>query len=505
MLKKIRLILYFALITGFNFCLYSDNSEISEFLNILDFFENEEKTCQWIKEYHIITDLINKMGLIKGCEIGVGYGLQSKYFLENCPKLQLLYSIDPYLHFETGYDDIMNLSQKKFEILFHRVKKRLSPFGQRSILMREKSNDAARHFKKNSLDFVYIDGNHSYSAVTQDLNTWWEIVRPGGLISGDDYTVFPTTKFAVDRFVDKNNITLLTKGNKWWFIKPERLSSEPYISGDTFRKLANHTFDNEYIYAKANYVFEPDNIKLGDIIFISTTPEGNLKNFFLNYHPKIKNPYILITHNGDGSVPGDFMNYLDDPKLFAWFGQNSDITGHSKFIPIPIGLENILFNRKYKEIIENLTKDINQYKKKYLLYANFTASTNRSIRDPLANLFSNKGFCYFSSKKSLDNYLIDVCSSKFILSPHGNGLDCHRTWEALYLGTFPVVLTSTLDKLYEGLPVVIVKNWEEVTEEFLEDKYVSMHSEIYNFEKMYFDYWEKLIYKYQQNCKNSIN
>jgi hypothetical protein len=51
----------------------------------------------------------------------------------------------------------------------------------------------------------------------------------------------------------------------------------------------------------------------------------------------------------------------------------------------------------------------------------------------------------------------------FVISPHGNGLDCHRTWESLLLGNIVIVRTSSLDPLYEGLPVVIVQHWGEVT------------------------------------------
>ncbi len=55
----------------------------------------------------------------------------------------------------------------------------------------------------------------------------------------------------------------------------------------------------------------------------------------------------------------------------------------------------------------------------------------------------------------------------FSISPHGNGLDCHRTWEDLALGCIVIVKTSPLDPLYEGLPVVIVDDWNEITKENL--------------------------------------
>lgn len=51
----------------------------------------------------------------------------------------------------------------------------------------------------------------------------------------------------------------------------------------------------------------------------------------------------------------------------------------------------------------------------------------------------------------------------FVLSPFGNGMDCHRTWEALLCGCIPVVRTSVFDELFEGLPVLIVKNWSDVS------------------------------------------
>ena len=55
----------------------------------------------------------------------------------------------------------------------------------------------------------------------------------------------------------------------------------------------------------------------------------------------------------------------------------------------------------------------------------------------------------------------------FVVSPHGNGLDCHRTWESLVLGNIVIVKRSSLDPLYEGLPVVIVDDWRQITSENL--------------------------------------
>jgi hypothetical protein len=53
-------------------------------------------------------------------------------------------------------------------------------------------------------------------------------------------------------------------------------------------------------------------------------------------------------------------------------------------------------------------------------------------------------------------------SYTYVLAHHGNGLDCHRSWEALVLGHVLVLQRSSLDKLYEGLPVILVDDWREV-------------------------------------------
>ena len=68
----------------------------------------------------------------------------------------------------------------------------------------------------------------------------------------------------------------------------------------------------------------------------------------------------------------------------------------------------------------------------------------------------------------------------FSISPHGRGLDCHRTWEDLVLGCIVIVKTSPLDLLYEGLPVVIVQDWNEVTEENLDKWLIQYHDAFTN-------------------------
>jgi hypothetical protein len=74
---------------------------------------------------------------------------------------------------------------------------------------------------------------------------------------------------------------------------------------------------------------------------------------------------------------------------------------------------------------------------------------------------------------------------KYIISPLGNGLDCHRTWEAIILGCIPIVKKSGLDPMYEGLPVLIVNDWSDITQNIL-DNYKPDYT---NINKISLDYW----------------
>ena len=77
----------------------------------------------------------------------------------------------------------------------------------------------------------------------------------------------------------------------------------------------------------------------------------------------------------------------------------------------------------------------------------------------------------------------------FTLSPFGNGLDCHRTWEALLLGTIPIVMRSSLDPLFEDLPVVIVDQWSEVTAQRLANELDRIAVTRFNFSRLELAYW----------------
>jgi hypothetical protein len=107
--------------------------------------------------------------------------------LTNCRKL---YCVDPYKHFDDdSYPDGMNkLTQVEFDAKFAKTKQRLeTEFGDRVIMLRLTSLEAAKLFENGSIDFVYIDGNHDYKAVLEDVLTWYpKLKSSSGVLCGDD-------------------------------------------------------------------------------------------------------------------------------------------------------------------------------------------------------------------------------------------------------------------------------------------------------------------------------
>lgn len=93
----------------------------------------------------------------------------------------------------------------------------------------------------------------------------------------------------------------------------------------------------------------------------------------------------------------------------------------------------------------------------------------------------------------------------FWISPRGNGIDCHRTWEALYLDIIPIVWNSTLNSLYENLPIVIINSHADLTESFLREQLqkiamkkkkqltLSSSSDGYQYEKLHNTFWRRMI------------
>jgi hypothetical protein len=277
----------------------------------------------------------------------------------------------------------------------------------------------------------------------------------------------------------------------------KRTTSYPFLSSDTLRMFCTYKYDETHI------PISPAEVKDGDTIYVNATATL-LDDFFADIHPLIKNKYILVTHASDESIPGKYRSYLDDDTLAAWFGPNVSIN-HPKMFFIPIGIACKFFPHGNTELLTQMIEKAPLLLKNKLLYMNFNVGTNRGERRVTYDFFASKPFCYRSNNKSYRDYLFDTAHAQFILSPAGNGMDCHRTWEALFMGSFPVTKHSPLDKLYEQFPIVIVDDWAQVTEEFLNKKYEELKKFVYDRKKLYAPYWLDQIKACQERVRAGLS
>lgn len=127
--------------------------------------------------------LFEELGYNLGAEIGVARGVYSEALLQANEKLTL-YSIDAWKTYR-GYRD--HTSQRKLNGFLDETRNRLQQYGRRSRIVQGWSLDVARRFRDGTFDFVYIDGNHGFDHVMQDIIEWARRVRSGGIVAGHDY------------------------------------------------------------------------------------------------------------------------------------------------------------------------------------------------------------------------------------------------------------------------------------------------------------------------------
>ena len=238
-----------------------------------------------------------------------------------------------------------------------------------------------------------------------------------------------------------------------------------------------------------------------------------LQFFVLHILPKITCLFVLVSGDSDLCVPRESLTQpetltlVNNPKLLKWFAQNTRLQQHPKIIQLPIGLDyhTISTNPQHlwkkegeghlplqqEEILVNLRKQMKPfYERNPMIYLHFSMNSDRfqqrktslhEIREDL--IFRENG-----SLKRTDCWE-QISQYAFVLSPFGVGMDCHRTWEALCLGAIPIVKAPDFTEMFEGLPVLIVKEWSDITRELLEKTMRDFKERNFQYEKLSLMHW----------------
>lgn len=168
--------------------------------------------CKNFKREHLAL-LFNELGYKTGAEVGVAFGDYSELLCKSIPGLNL-YCVDPYIPYKRGETLLRGVEEQENRMATAHTRL-INPFGVTFI--RKEGYEAAKDIPDNSLDFVYIDGDHSFDYVMLDLIAWTRKVRPGGIVSGHDFYRFRGAGVvdAVEAFTHAHQV-------HEWFVCDER-------------------------------------------------------------------------------------------------------------------------------------------------------------------------------------------------------------------------------------------------------------------------------------------
>lgn len=239
-----------------------------------------------------------------------------------------------------------------------------------------------------------------------------------------------------------------------------RSASYPFVTGDTFRACADIVIEDTP--AIADYT--RNNIGDHGLVFIEA---ALLKFLAARLDGQFRLRSRLVVHNGDKI---DVNSILELSEIFDHVYSVNWLLAHPKVTPIPIGLENahLGWNGKlsyFQKAMPSFRKNLVSSPRTIQILCQLNESTNSLKRNGLIRLFNRPDLGFYSGNKinrSVYFSLLEDC--RFVVSPPGNGPDCHRTWEAIYFGAIPIVLKSDWPFGNLDLPVLVVNSWDEAFE-----------------------------------------
>jgi len=267
------------------------------------------------------------------------------------------------------------------------------------------------------------------------------------------------------------------------------LNTENNFNSELVKTQIQNTKTKCYVFSPSKTdVKIPDELKYAKIIF--TYP--HILDYFFNYvYPQIEGPFTLITHNSDVGITSNFYPYLNSSKIKKWFCQNK-YTSHPKLFSVPIGIANSQWPHgdlnALKQIMElNLQKN-------NLVFKSFDCSTNTPVRLKV-NAETEANGILMAQPASFTEYIKKLKQSYFCIAPPGNGVDCHRIWECLYLECVPVIYNHPYTfKEFNDLPILQVDSYSQINENFLKSKITDFFPfSKFNLEQLDLEYWYKKI------------
>ena len=254
---------------------------------------------------------------------------------------------------------------------------------------------------------------------------------------------------------------------------------------------------NAVFYKQTNF-----SINSGDVIFTHT---GNLLNlFYLIKKLDQEFQLTLITHQSDTMINKKL--YKKKPKCINnWYALNVDYEKdylHS----LPLGIANEYSSKKNITSTKINKNNFEYFKLNTNVYINFTDSTNRNERAWIKDYFKKYKWADIENETlSIEDYSKKINKSGYVLCPWGNGVDSHRIWETLFLGSIPIVKRHLTFRNLEDLPIFFVDDFRDINEDKLKEFMNSLKDKKFSLEKLEIPYWEKFVKNNQVKSSLSIS
>lgn len=272
-----------------------------------------------------------------------------------------------------------------------------------------------------------------------------------------------------------------------------------------------------------------DRLAAGDSVYICSAA---LNDFVEKWLDTITVRFVLLTGDSDDPVPlrplsaDNFERLISSEKLIAWFAQNlsgSDAEDPEdmpklrhlpkdmpKLRHLPIGLDyHTLSERnhpwgpmtspiKQEELLTAISCRAKPFfERKPMAYTTFHFELNRGGRQQAYDEIPAELVHYEPERVPRILSWKRQTEYAFVVSPPGEGLDCHRTWEALCLGCIPILKSTSLDPMFDDLPVLIVQSWTDLSKDLLLKTVAEVKDKQarggFRMEKLTLKYWTDLI------------
>lgn len=207
------------------------------------------------------------------------------------------------------------------------------------------------------------------------------------------------------------------------------------------------------------------------------------------HRPPQKLMKCLVTGHSDYSVTD---TDADEFAPSIWWTTNKETTrSFVNTLPLGVSTPNINIYGDVSMMLDLLEEETLDYCKNLVLL-NFNDDTHPD-RSRIKEEFSNKLWVTMTAHdptyEGRKSYLRNIRNHRFVLCPRGNGIDTHRLWETLYMGSIPIVQRHVTHDTIQDLPICFVNNWDEVTPMFLHHEYQRIKNSTWNLDKLKISYW----------------